>query len=63
MSLIYKRKSTGPNTKHCGTPNVIFDIEERQFLIETYYFLLLIRFASPTQLHGVTPVSVNLKCG
>ena len=34
MSLIYKRKST-------GTPNVMFDIEELQFLIETYCFLLL----------------------
>ena len=25
MSLIYKRKSTGPNAEPCGTPNVIFD--------------------------------------
>ena len=28
MSLIYKRKSNGPNTDPCGTPNVMFDIEE-----------------------------------
>ena len=40
MSLIYKRKSTGPNTEPYGTPNVMFDIEELQFLIETYCFLL-----------------------
>ena len=25
MSLIYKRKSTGPNADPCGTPNVMFD--------------------------------------
>ena len=41
MSLTYKRKSTGPNTEPCGTLNVMFDIEELQFLIETYCFLLL----------------------
>ena len=40
MSLIYK-KSTGPNTEPCGTPNIMFDIEELQFLTETYCFLLL----------------------
>ena len=26
MSLIYKRKSTGPNTDTCGTPNAMFDV-------------------------------------
>ena len=31
MSLIYKGKSTGPNTEPCGTPNVMFDIKELQF--------------------------------
>ena len=36
MSFIYKRKSTGPNTELCGTPNVMFDIDELQFLIESY---------------------------
>ena len=41
MSLMYKRKSTGPNTEPCGTPNVMFDIEELQFLIETNLFLLV----------------------
>ena len=42
MSLIYKRKSTGPNTDPCRTPNVMFNTEELQFfLIETYCFLLL----------------------
>ena len=41
MLLIYKRKSTGPNTDPCGTPNVMFDIEELQFSIETYCFLLV----------------------
>ena len=41
MSLIYKRKSTEPNTEPCGTPNVMFDIEELEFLTETYCFLLL----------------------
>ena len=42
MSLIYKRKSAGPNTKPCGTPNVMFDLEELEFLTETYCFQLLI---------------------
>ena len=41
MSLIYKRKSTGPNTDPCGTHSVMFDIEELQFLIQTHCFLLL----------------------
>ena len=26
-----------PNTVPCGTPNVMFDIEELQFLIETLF--------------------------
>ena len=38
MSLKYKRKSTGPNTDACGTPNVMFDIEELEFLTETLLF-------------------------
>ena len=37
----FTKESTGPNTDPCGTPNVMFDIEELQFLIETYCFLLL----------------------
>ena len=41
MSLIYKRKSTRPNTEPCRTTNVTVDIEKLQFLIETYCFLLL----------------------
>ena len=41
MSFIYKRKSTGPYTEPCGTPNVVFDIEELEFLTETYCFLFL----------------------
>ena len=41
MSLIYKRKSTGANNDPCGIPNVMFEIEELQFLVETYCFLLL----------------------
>ena len=41
MSLIYKRKSTGPNTEPCGTHNLMFDVEELEFLTETYCFLLL----------------------
>ena len=41
FSLIYNRKSTGPNIYPCGTLNVMFDIKELQFLIETYCFLLL----------------------
>ena len=36
MSLMYKIKSTGPNTELCGTPNVMFDIEELEILTETY---------------------------
>ena len=32
MSLIYKRKSTGSSTDRYGTPNVMFDIEELEFL-------------------------------
>ena len=32
-SLIYKRKSTGPNIEPCGLPIVMFDLEELQFLI------------------------------
>ena len=43
MSLIYKRKSTGPNTEPCGTPNIMFDIEGLQFLIQTYIPLTQIR--------------------
>ena len=34
MSLIYKRKSTGPNTDPCETPYVMFNIDELQFLID-----------------------------
>ena len=41
MSLIYKRKSTGPNMETCETPNVLFDLEELQFWIEMYCFLLV----------------------
>ena len=41
MSFIYKRKNTGLNTDPCGTRNVMFDIEELEFLTETYWFLLL----------------------
>ena len=41
MLFIYKRKSTGPNTDPCGTSSAMFDIEELQFSIETYCFLLL----------------------
>ena len=41
ISLIYKRKSAGPNTEPCATSNVMFDVEELQFLIEKYCFLLL----------------------
>ena len=40
MPLIYKRKSTGPDTDPCETAYVMFDIEGLQFLIETYCFLL-----------------------
>ena len=36
MSLMYKRKSTMPNTEACGTCNEMFDIEELEFLTETY---------------------------
>ena len=36
-----QKKSTGLNTDLCETPDVMFDIEEQQFLTETYYFLLL----------------------
>ena len=31
MSFIYKR-STGPNTDPCGTPNLMFDIEELELI-------------------------------
>ena len=31
MSMIYKRKSIGPNTDPCGTPNVMLDIENCSF--------------------------------
>ena len=41
MSLIYLRKSTGINTDPCGTHNVMFDIDELQFLTEKCCFLLL----------------------
>ena len=54
MSLIYKRKSTGPNTEPCGTPNVMFDIEELQFLIETYCFLL-VKYDSNQRMTPLTP--------
>ena len=40
MSLIYERKSTGPNTEPCVTSNVMFDIEEPDFLVVTYCFIL-----------------------
>ena len=36
MSLTYKRKSTGLNTKPCWTANVMFDIEELQFLMRHF---------------------------
>ena len=35
-----QKKEYWPNTEPCGTPNVMFDIEELQFLIETDHFLL-----------------------
>ena len=41
MLLMYKIKSTGPSTNPCGTPDVMFVIEEPQFLIEIYCFPLL----------------------
>ena len=41
MSLMYKRKSTGPITETCETPNVMIDIEELELLTETYCFLFL----------------------
>ena len=41
MSLIYTRKSTGHNTEPSRTPNVMFDMEQMQFFIETNCFLLL----------------------
>ena len=33
MSLIYKKKCTGPNTDPCGAPYVMFDNEVLRFLI------------------------------
>ena len=35
------RKISWPNTEPCGKPNIMIDIEELLFLIETYYFLFL----------------------
>ena len=35
--FLYKRKSTGPNTEPCGTPNVMFEREEMEFLTETKF--------------------------
>ena len=43
MFIQIKKKiilSTLPNTEACETTNVMFHIEELQFLIETYCFLL-----------------------
>ena len=60
MSLIYKRKSTGPNTDPCGTPNVMFDIEELQFLIETYCFLLLKYNSNQCCMTPLTPLCRSL---
>ena len=40
MSLTYKRKSSGPSTEPCRTPNVMFDIEELEFLTEIFFLLL-----------------------
>ena len=36
-----QKKEYWAQHRSCGTPNVMFDIEEMQFLIETYCFLLL----------------------
>ena len=36
-----QKKEYWANTEPCGTPNVMFDIEELQLLIETYCFLLV----------------------
>ena len=55
MSFMYERKSTGPNTEPCGTPNVMFDIEELKFLTETYCFLLL-------KYMGVVPMDWRSAC-
>ena len=56
MSLICKRKSTGPNTDPCGTPNVMFDIEDLQFLTETYS----IQYDSPVRPIEAGPVEASL---
>ena len=60
MSLIYKRKSTGPHTKSYETPNVMFDIEELQFLIETYCFLLLKYDSNQCCMTPLTPLCRSL---
>ena len=60
MSLIYKRSSTEPNTEPCGTPTVMFDIEELQFLIEEYCFLLLKYDSNQCCMTALTPLCRSL---
>ena len=43
MSVIYKCKSTGPNTEPYRTPNVMFDIEELEFLTDILFPITQIR--------------------
>ena len=60
MSLIYKRKSTLPNTEPCRIPYVMFDKEELQLLIETYCFMLLKWDSNQSCLAPVTPLCRSL---
>ena len=60
MSLIYKRKSAGINTEPCGPPNILFDIEELPFLIETYCFLLVKCDSNQYCLTPLTPLCRSL---
>ena len=59
MSLIYKRKSTVPNTEPCGTPNVMFNNVELEFLIDTY--CLLLQAAETLHKDGGQNISSSLK--
>ena len=54
MSLMYKRKSTGPNTEPWGTPNVMFDTEELEFLTETYILFAITQIRLKTAKHDTT---------
>ena len=58
MSLVYKR-SNGPNTYRCGTPNVMFDRRTAVFDWDVLLLLLVVKQVGSARLResGIHPIS------